>query len=109
MSIYLLLPILFVRFFFVELPVSVVKYFASLNTAFLQMFSLPLILRTFFKPWKNEYRSQFVPMAIGIGVAVKTLVLFADIILFTLLLAVEMILVVGIIAWPILTITILFF
>src|SRR6266550_224437 len=104
MSIYLLLPVLFLRFFFIELPVSVVKYFSSLNSAFFQLFSLPLIVRTFFKPWKNEYRSQFVPMSIGIGMAVKTLVLIADLILLFFLLAFEIFVVAVIVAWPILTI-----
>jgi len=107
-NFYLKLPLLFLEFWFVEAPVSLISYFASLNKAFLQLFSLPLLLKTYFKPWKNEYREGLVITAIFLGVVIKTGVIFADLILLVLLLILEGILVLGFIMWPVATLVLLF-
>ena len=106
-SFYLRLPLIFLKFWFVEAPASLISYFASLNKAFLELFSLPLMLETYFKPWKNEYRKGLVATAILIGVVIKTSVIFADLILLVLLLALEVILVLAFISWPIMTLLLL--
>lgn len=84
-----------------EAPRGLISFFASLNNAFLQLFSLPLLIRTYFKPWKNEYRKGLVGFSIAMGMFVKTFVILADIILFILLLTLEGILIVSFIFWPI--------
>lgn len=66
------------------------------------------MLKTYFKPWKNEYRKGLVATAVLIGVVIKTGVIFADLILLFLLLAVEAILVLGFIMWPVATLGLLF-
>lgn len=104
MNFYISLSLLFLKFFFYELPVAAMTYFTSINRAFLQMFSLPLLVKTYFKPWKNEYRKEFVPMAIGIGMVIKTFVIIADLIIFLLLLLFEFIFILGIILWPLITV-----
>lgn len=83
-------------------------FYSDVNKAFFQLFSLPLLVRTFFKPWKNEYRKEFVPVAIGIGMSVKTVVILADLILFLLLFSFEILSTLFIVWWPVLTIAILF-
>lgn len=108
MQFYFSLPFLFLKFFFVDLPFSSVRYFLSLNSAFIELVSLPLLIRTFFWPWKNEYRKEFIPVAIGVGVGVKSIVILADIVLFFLLLAIELSIVIFLFLWPIVTIGILF-
>jgi len=85
-----------------------VTFYSDVNKAFFQLFSLPLLVRTFFKPWKNEYRKEFVPVAIGIGMSVKTVVILADLILFLLLFSFEILSTLFIVWWPVLTIAILF-
>lgn len=84
-----------------------VSYFGSLNRVFLQLFSLPLLIKTYFKPWKNEYREGFIITAIFVGIAIKTPVILVDLVLLALLLAIEIIFVLGFIFWPIGTLLIL--
>ncbi|MBF8249545.1 MAG: hypothetical protein HW400_146 [Candidatus Levybacteria bacterium] len=100
----MLLPFQFLRFWFIDFPKNLIIFFASLNKAFLQLFSLPLLVRTYFKPWKNEYRQGLVGFSIGMGMFVKTFVILADFILLLLLFLLEVLFVAGFVAWPILTI-----
>lgn len=97
----MLLPVEFLRFWFWNAPKEIVCFFGSLNSAFLQLFSLPLLVKTFFRPWKNEYREGLVGFSIGMGMFVKTFVIFADIILLIALVLFEICFVVGFMAWPI--------
>lgn len=85
----ILLPILILKFWYFEAPLNMLKFFASLNKAFFGVFSLPLMIRTFFRPWKNEYRQGLVGFSIVMGMVMKSLFIFADLLLFTGLLLVE--------------------
>ena len=105
---YASLPIIFIKFWFIEAPKSLIDYFASMNSAFLQLFSLPLLIKTYFKPWKNEYRKGLVGIAIFIGVFIKTGAIIADLILLFLLLILEIAFILGFILWPIWTLGLLF-
>lgn len=90
---FFLLALLFVffKFWFMDAPLGILKYGASLNSAFLQLFSLPLFLRTFFKPLKNEYRQGLVGFSIGMGIALKTVLIGIDLVLFLFLIIFELI------------------
>ena len=102
------LPLTFFKFWFLQAPLGLLDLFGSLNSAFLQLFSLPLMLKTYFKPWKNEYREGLVITAIFLGVVIKTVVIFADLILLALLLMLEVIIVISFIFWPVATLVLLF-
>ncbi|MDP1690316.1 MAG: hypothetical protein Q8L52_03935, partial [bacterium] len=54
----------------------------SVNHAVLQILSLPLMIRTFFKPLKNEYRKGLVAFSIGMGIFIKTILIAVDLIIF---------------------------
>ena len=82
-------PFIFLKFWYLEAPNNILKFFASLNSAFFGVFSLPLMIKTFFRPWKNEYREGLVGFSIVMGMIMKSLFIFADLILFSLLLVVE--------------------
>lgn len=99
---YLSLPLIFLRFWFLETLLGLVAFFGSLNSAFLQLFSLPILIKTYFKPWKNEYREGLVAFSIGMGMFVKTFVILTDIILLLGLLFFEFIILLSFIFWPIL-------
>jgi hypothetical protein len=101
-------PINFLKFWFFEAPVSLFHFFISLNKAFLQLFSLPLLVKTYFKPWKNEYRQGLVGFSIAMGIFIKTFVIIADLLLFFLLLIIELIFFLIFIFWPFATVYLLF-
>lgn len=105
---YLNIPLLILKFWFLEAPRGLVSFFTSLNNAFMQLFSLPLFIKTFFKPWKNEYRKGLVGFSIAMGMFVKTFLIIADIVLLVILLIFEVIFVTGFLALPIAT-ALLFF
>ncbi|OGG03277.1 hypothetical protein A2W14_00355 [Candidatus Gottesmanbacteria bacterium RBG_16_37_8] len=101
MGFYFSLPIIFLRFWFWEAPASIISFFASLNSAFLQLFSLPLMVKTYFKPWKNEYRQGLVAFSIGMGMFIKTFVILVDLLLFITLFLTEIALTLAFIFFPI--------
>lgn len=90
----------FFFFWFVKAPRAMIDYFFSLNSAILKFLSLQLLVSTFFKPWKNEYRQGLVGFSIGMGMFIKTFVILFDIaVLFVIILA-ELMLLAGFLAWP---------
>nr|MBI5455661.1 hypothetical protein [Candidatus Levybacteria bacterium] len=104
----ILLPFYILKFWYLEAPINLLKYFFHLNKAFFHLFSLPLMLRTFFKPWKNEYREGLIKFSIFMGMAFKSIFIIADIFLFLFLLLLEVVLFMGFLAWPIITFYMLF-
>lgn len=98
----LLLPFYILKFWYFEAPVKLFNYFLHLNKAFFNLFSLPLMIRTFFKPWKNEYRKDLVRFSIFMGMAFKTILIFVDIFLFVFLVLFETAIFIGFLAWPVL-------
>ncbi len=96
----MLLPLQFLKFWFWSAPLELLGFFGSLNNAFLQLFSLPLLIKTYFKPWKNEYRKGLIGFSIGMGMFVKTFVIIVDIIILLALLLLEAFFIIGFLAWP---------
>jgi hypothetical protein len=98
----------FLKFWFIDGPIGLVNYFSSFNKAFLELFSLGLLVKTFFKPWKNEYRKGLVGFSIGMGIAIKSIVILVDILVFLVLLLAEGVFLLGFILWPFATVGLLF-
>ncbi len=107
MSGYFALPLIFLKFWFLDAPINLIAYFASLNKAFLQLFSLPLLVRTFFQPLKNEYREGLVGFSLAMGIVVKTALIVIDLALFAALLTVELVVLLVFVAFPLLTLMML--
>jgi len=103
-----LLPVTFLRFWFLEGPLRLLNYFSQVNRAFFELFSLPLLLRTFFKPLKNEYRDGLVGFSIGMGIVVKSVFIVFNFLLLIPLLVAEVAILVGFVTLPITTILLLF-
>ena len=80
----------------------------SVNHAALQILSLSLLIRTFFKPLKNEYRKGLVGFSIIFGMVLKTLLIIVDLIFLGILLLVEVSILGIFILWPFLSFYILF-
>lgn len=98
----------FVFFWFIQAPRGLIEYFGSFNTAFLKLFSFRQFVATFFKPWKNEYRQGLVGFSILMGVVIKTFMILFDVLILGILIIVECALVLLFIAWPFLTVVLLF-
>ncbi len=95
-----LLPFYVLKFWYFEAPVRLIKYFLNLNKVFFHFFSLPLMLRTFFRPWKNEYREGLVRFSIFMGIVFKTMFIIVDLMLFSALLIFELIVFFVFLTWP---------
>jgi hypothetical protein len=106
---YAALPLMFLRFWFFESPVALFKFFLSLNSAFLQLFSLPLLLQTYFKPLKNEYRQGLVKFSVAMGIVVKSFLIAADLFLLVVLLSLEIGIFVAYVLFPVATVLLLFY
>ncbi|HEX7041986.1 MAG TPA: hypothetical protein VF189_01940 [Patescibacteria group bacterium] len=101
-------PLLFLQFWYLRAPLGIFAFFSSLNKSFLQLFSVGLLLRTFFKPWKNEYRDGLVGFSIGMGMFVKFWVILASLFLLCCLLIIELGIFLGFLIWPVFTVYLLF-
>lgn len=102
------LPLIFLKFWFLEAPSAVLTYFASLNSSFLQLFSLTLMLKTFFKPIKNEYRQGLVGFSICMGMGIKSILIVIDLIFLFILLTLELIVLLIFLLLPFVSIGVLF-
>lgn len=105
---YLGLPVIFLKFWYLEAPRGLIAFFASFNKAFLELFSLPLLVKTYFKPWKNEYREGLVGFSIAMGMFIKTFVIAVDVILLLFILSFEAIFIISFILWPVATFLLIF-
>ena len=104
---YLTLPLVFLKFWYLEAPIKIIKFFSSLNVSLLSLLSLPLLIKTFFRPWKNEYRKGLILFSIAMGVFIKTFVIVADIIIFAFVLIVEIVFFLFFLLWPLATFTLI--
>ena len=105
---YLSLPGVFLRFWFIDALLGLTHFFASVNNAFFQLVSLPLLLKTFFRPLKNEYRQGLVGFSIGMGIVVKTCIIAVDLLIFLALLSFEAVFIIAFFSLPIATVLLLF-
>lgn len=68
------------------------------------MLSVPILLKTFFKPLKNEYRDGLVWFSIIMGMLVKSVILFVDFVILLVLFFVLLHFVIAVFALPVLLI-----
>lgn len=102
------LPIDIVTFWYLKAPISLLYFFVNVNKQFLTLFSLPLMVKTFFKPWKNEYREGLVGFSIFMGIVFKSIFIVVDLFILLLLLAAEAILFLWFLIFPIVSIYLIF-
>lgn len=108
MGFYLSIPLLFLKFWYIEATFRLIRYFFSLNHAVLSILSLPLMITTFFKPLKNEYRSGLVLFSLGMGIVIKSVLIFTDLIIYLVFILLEIAFLILFISWPILSFAVLF-
>ena len=105
----LMLPLTFLKFWYIDTPWEMLGFFGSLNSYFLQLFALPLCLRTFFDPLKNEYRQGLVGFSRAMGMFVKSGIIAIDLAIFLALIICESIFILAFMIFPFVTVLLLFF
>lgn len=104
----MLLPFVFLKFWYFDAPIEMLRIFRSINSYFMQLFALPLCLKTFFKPLKNEYRQGLVGFSRAMGMALKSFFILADLIILFFLILFEFIFIISFLIFPVTTAVLLF-
>jgi len=95
-------------FWFIEAPKGLTLYFLSLNDALLKLFSFRVLLSTYFKPWKNEYRKGLVGFSIAMGMFIKGWTILFDLALLLVFIVIEIAAVLAFVLWPFATLGLFF-
>jgi len=72
------LPVDFLYWWFFEASLELLKILFWAFRAFVHLLSIDSIFKTFFKPWKNEYREGLERFAIFFGIGAKSAFLIFD-------------------------------
>ena len=85
-STYLLsLPFEFVHWWFIESTFNLLKILHYILNAASNLLGVKFIFKTFFKPWKNEYREGLAHFALFMGIFIKSMLLVVYTIFFAML------------------------
>jgi len=82
-------PYYVLYFWFLDLPKILLHKFGQINSYLLNLFTIPLLLKTFFQPLKNEYREGLVVFSRAAGVVVKSFLLLIGLSIILITLALE--------------------
>ena len=88
MPIYLY-PLYFLYFWYFYIPKRLIHTFVDVILYFFQLLSVPLLIKTFFRPLKNEYRGDLVIFSIGMGIVVKTVLIPISLLLIAVVVMIE--------------------
>lgn len=95
---------LLLREFFTWWYLVAPHHISTFNLGFLKaiehQLSFFLIIKTFFKPWRGEYREGLVGFAIFMSVLIKSFILFADVLILLSLATLLMAFSIGWLVWP---------
>ncbi len=84
----LLAPVFLVIFWYRDFFLATLKKSFQIFTYTANLLSVPILLATFFKPLKNEYRDGLVIFSIGMGMIVKTALLLISTVILIAVIAV---------------------
>jgi hypothetical protein len=102
------LPIIFLKFWYFDIPWEMLAYFFSLNNYMMKLLALPLSIKTYFKPLKNEYREGLVGFSRAMGMIIKTGIITAGLFIFSIMITIETIIFLSFLLFPVATIALLF-
>lgn len=86
---FLLYPFYLLEFWYKDVLLSLFKLFKYINSYAFSLFSVRLLLVSFFKPLKNEYRQGLVLFSVFFGIFIKSFFLGIVAIIFLPLLVIE--------------------
>lgn len=70
-------PYFLLVFWYKDLLFASLKFSQNFLLYWLYLVSVPILVKTFFKPLKNEYREGLVVFSVAFGIVVKLLLLIA--------------------------------
>jgi hypothetical protein len=73
-----LLPLNFIVWWFTDNIKLIYKILFFIFRTTVHLFGYKSLFKTFFKPWKNEYRQGMVGFSRIIGMAIKTMLIFTE-------------------------------
>lgn len=104
MVAFLYYPFYLVRFWYFDILWGLVNFSASFNRYLISLLSLDLLIKTFFKPLKNEYRQGLVMFSILFGIFIKTFLIIFLLLIMLLIMLIELMVIVLVSFVPILLI-----
>lgn len=75
MVAFLYYPLYLIIFWYKDVLGGLINFFVLFNRYVVSLLSLPLLIRTFFKPMKNEYRDGLVLFSILFGMVIKSILI----------------------------------
>lgn len=102
MIAFLAYPLYLLIFWYKDVTLGLLGFFAALNRYMATLLSLPNLFRTFFKPLKNEYRDGLVLFSRCFGMVIKTVLISVSLLILLLMLLIEVFIVLFIVLLPIL-------
>lgn len=76
-------PFYLITFWYKDVLGNLLSFFVDFNRYIASLLSFPLLVKTFFKPLKNEYRDGLVIFSIVFGICIKSVLVLVG--LFTIL------------------------
>ncbi len=88
------LPVTFITWWFLESPKLIFKILTFIFAFVAHQLGYKSLFKTFFKPWKNEYREGLVRFSIFMGMVIKSLLIVIDTVILLVLLISEVFIIV---------------
>lgn len=102
------LPYWYLSFWFIEAPITLSENLVKLTLALEHFLSVTLMLKTFFRPWKNERRKGYVIHAIAIAATLRFFLITLDLFLLAAVLTLGALATLLFVALPLIGIFLLF-
>ena len=100
MIAFLYYPLYLAVFWYQDVVGGVIEFFVAFNKYLSSLLSVPLLIKTYFKPLKNEYRDGLVLFSVIAGMIVKSVLLSVTISIILIVLAIEFFVCVAMILLP---------
>lgn len=100
MVAFLYYPFYLFIFWYKSILGSVFGFFVDFNRYAASLLSTPLLIKTFFRPLKNEYRQGLVFFSIIFGMIVKSFLIFITALILVFLICVEVLVMILLICLP---------
>lgn len=99
---------LFLSFWFIVAPKKLFASLVKLLLALEHFLSLTLMIKTFFRPWKNETRPGYYFYAILVAASAKLLLIVADFVILLAVLVLGAVLILGFVSLPVTSLVLIF-